>query len=50
MSKDTNTQKHISKLPELSLVRDGELQCLAEEFERLITEFYKSKQTPKEPP
>lgn len=39
----------IKELLDLSLLNEGQLQCLAEEFEKIISDFY-SKKPPQKPP
>lgn len=39
----------VTDLLDLSLLSEGQLQCLAEEFEKLICDFYESKPIQKPP-
>lgn len=39
----------IEELLDLSLLTEGQLQCLAEEFEKIISDFYKVKSDKKPP-
>ena len=39
----------IEDLLDLSLLTEGQLQCLAEEFEKMICDFYKMKPDKKPP-
>ena len=42
-------KKIIEDLLDLSLLTEGQLQCLAEEFEKMICDFYKMKPDKKPP-
>lgn len=44
-----NAKIDIKDLLDLSLLNEGQLQCLAEEFEKIISDFYSGKPTQKPP-